>query len=42
MYIYIEKIIQQDPQKYIPLEGQDDLSNQKLTNRDIEYNPFCC
>ena len=42
MYRDIEKIIQQDPQKYIASEGGDILSNNKLTNCDIEYHQFCC
>ena len=42
MYREIEKIIQHDSQKYITSEGGDDLSNQKLTNFEIEYDQFCC
>ena len=42
MYRDIEKIIQNDSQKYITSEGGEDLSNQKLTNCDIEYDQFCC
>ena len=42
MYRDIEKIIQNDSQKYITSEGGDDLSNQKWTNSDIEYNQFFC
>ena len=42
MYRYIEKIIQHDSQKYITSEVRDDSYNQKLTNYDIEYDPFCC
>ena len=42
MYGYIEEIIQHDSQKYIPSEGRDNLSNNKQTNCDIEYDQFCC
>ena len=42
MYIDIDKIIQHDSQKYITSEGGDDLSNQKWTNSEIEYDQFCC
>ena len=42
MYGDIEKIIQHDSQKYRTSEGGDDLSNQKRTNCDIEYDHFCC
>ena len=40
MYRDIKKIIHNDSQKYITLEGGDDLSNQKWTNCDIEYDQF--
>ena len=42
MYRDIEKIIHYDSQKYITSEGGDNLSNQKFTNCDIEYDQFCC
>ena len=42
MYRDIEKIIQHDSQKYITTEGGEDLSNQKLTNCETEYDQFCC
>ena len=42
MYRNIEKNIHHDSHKYITSEGGDDLSNQKWTNCDIEYNIFCC
>ena len=42
MYRDIEKIIQHDSQKYIISEGVEDLSNQKLTSCEIEYDQFCC
>ena len=42
MYKDIERIIQHDSQKYIPSQGGDNLSNQKLTNCEIEYDQFCC
>ena len=38
MYRYIEKNIQHDLHKYITSEGGDDLSNQELTNCEIEYD----
>ena len=40
MYRDAEKIIQYDSHKYITLEGEDNLSNQKLTNYEIEYYRF--
>ena len=40
IYRYIEKIIQHDSQKYITSQGGDDLSYQKFTNCDIEYDQF--
>ena len=42
MYRDIEKIIHQDSQNCINSEGGDDLSNQKWTYCDIEYDKFCC
>ena len=53
MYRDIEQIIQNHLQKYITSEGGDNLSNQKLTNFEIEYDQkltnfeieydqFCC
>ena len=42
MYRDIEKIIQNYSHKYITSQGVDNLSNQKWTNCDIEYDPFCC
>ena len=42
MHRDIEKIIQLDSQKYIISEGGDDLSNQKWTNCDIEYDQYLC
>ena len=42
MYKYIEKNIQHHSQKYITGEGGDNLSNQKQTNCEIEYDQFCC
>ena len=42
MYRDIEKVIQHDAQKYITSESGDDLSDQKLTNCEIEYDQFCC
>ena len=42
MYIYIEQIIQNHSQKYISSDGGDNLSNQKLTNCEIECDQFCC
>ena len=42
MYRDIEKIIQHDSYKYITSEGGENLSNQKLTHCDIEYDQFCC
>ena len=33
---------QHDSHKYITSEGGEDLSNQKLTNCEIEYDWFCC
>ena len=42
MYKDIEKIIHQDSQKYITSEGENILSNHKLTNYEIEYDHVCC
>ena len=42
MYRYIENIILHYSQKYITSEGGDNLSNQKFTNCEIEYDQFCC
>ena len=42
MYRDIEKIIQHDSHKYITSEVGGNLSNQKLTNCEIESNQFCC
>ena len=42
MYREIENIIQNDSQKYITSEGEEDLSNQKCSNCEIDYNLFCC
>ena len=42
MYRDIEEIVQHDSQKYITSEGGDNLSNQKLTNCEIEYDQFFC
>ena len=42
MYRYIEITIHNDSQKYITSEGGDDLSNQKLTHCETEYDQFCC
>ena len=42
MYRYIEKIIQNDSQKHITSGGGEDLSNQKWTNFEIDYDQFCC
>ena len=42
MYRDIERIIQHDSHKYITSEGGNNLSNQKLTNCEIEYDHFCC
>ena len=42
MYRDIEKIIHHDSHKYITSEGGEDLSNQRLTNFEIEYDQFCC
>ena len=41
IYRDIEIFIQHDSQKYITPECADDLSNQKLTNCDIESDQFC-
>ena len=41
MYRDIKKIIQHDSQKYITSEGEDNLSDQKWTNCEIEYDQFC-
>ena len=41
MYRDIEQIIQHHSQKYITSEGGYNLSNQTLTNCDIEYDQFC-
>ena len=42
MYRDIKKYIQHDSQKYITSEYGEDLSNQKQTNCDIEYDQFFC
>ena len=42
MYRDIEQIIQHHSHKYITSEGGENLSNQKLTNCEIEYSQFCC
>ena len=42
MYRDIEKISQHDSQKYITSQGGEDLSNQKLTNCEVDYDRFCC
>ena len=42
IYREIENIIQHDSQKYIASEGGEDLSIQKLTNCEIDYDLFCC
>ena len=42
MYKDIEHIIQNDSQKYITSEVGEDLSNQKWTNCEIDYDPFGC
>ena len=42
MYRDIEQIIQRPSHKYITSEGKGNLSNQKWTNFDIEYDQFCC
>ena len=42
MYRYIEQIIHYHSQKYITSEGGYNLSNQKWTNCEIEYDQFCC
>ena len=42
MYRDIEKIIQHDSYKCITSEGGEDLSDQKWTNCDIEYDQFYC
>ena len=42
VYRDIEQIVQQDSHKYITSEVGDNLSNQKLTNCEIEYDQFCC
>ena len=42
MYRDIEKIIQHYSQKYITSEGGEDLSNQKWTSCEIEYDQFFC
>ena len=41
MYRDIENIIQHDSQKYITSEGGKDLSNQKWTTCEIDYDLFC-
>ena len=41
MYRDVEKIIQHDSHKYITSEGGDNLSYQKLSNCDIEFDQFC-
>ena len=40
MYREIENIIQNNSQKYITSEYGEDLSNQKWTNCDIDYDLF--
>ena len=42
MHKDIENIVQHDSQKYITSEGEEDLSNQKLTICEIDFDPFCC
>ena len=42
MYRYIEKIIQNDSQKYINSEGGDNLSNHKWSNCENKFDQFCC
>ena len=41
MHKDIENIVQHDSQKYITSEGEEDLSNQKWNNCEIEYDQFC-
>ena len=41
MYRDIENIIQHYSQKYIASDDRKDLSNQKWTNFDIDYDLFC-
>ena len=42
MYRDIENIIQHDSQKYITSDGGENISNQKWTNCEIDYDRFCC
>ena len=42
LYREIENIIQHYSQKYITSEVEEDLSNQKWTNCELDYGLFCC